>query len=137
MLHFHTILNKPYSKDLFMSSNAPDYLEVYETKAEIIKIILRKFEPNLNILNNLYVDRILWLSVETIKQYLRFKFDHIDFERPEASPCIADIRAKVHENIKVNAERMNDRYSKKKRLFVQTFQIGDNICSKDTKERSW
>ena len=118
--NIHTILNKPYSKDLFMSSkDAPNYLEVYETEAEIIKIILRKLEPNLNILNNLYIDRILLLSVETIKQYLRFKFDHIDFERPETSPCRADIRAKVHANIKVNAERMNDRYSKKKRLFVQ------------------
>ena len=50
------------------SKDVPDYLEVYETEAEIIQIILRKFEPNLNILNNLYIDRILWLSVETIKQ---------------------------------------------------------------------
>ena len=82
--NIHTILNKPYSKDLFMlSKDAPDYLEGYETEAEIIKIILRKFEPNLKILNNLYIDRILWLSVETIKQYLRFKFDHIYLERPE------------------------------------------------------
>ena len=79
------------------SKDASDYLEVYETETETIQIILRKFEPNLYILDNLQVDRILWLSVETIKQYLRFKFDHIDFERPETSPRRADIRAKVHE----------------------------------------
>ena len=72
--------------------------------------------------------------METIKPYLRFKFDHIDFERPETSPRRADIRAKVHANIKVNAERMKDRYSKKKRLFVQSFQIGDNIAAKMPKE---
>ena len=34
----------------------------------------------------------------------------------------------------MNAERMKDRYSKKKRLFVQTFQIGDNIAVKIPKE---
>ena len=129
----YEILNLPNSKDMSMASNeVSDYLEVYQNEADNIMTALRKFEPALKKINNLYVDRLLWLTAETIKRYLKFKSDHL--ERLETSPRRAVIRAEVHENIKINAERMKRRYAKKKKLFVKFFQIGENVALRIPKE---
>ena len=129
--NIYELLNLPYSEKLFMSSkDASDYLEVYCREAERIQLVLKKYEPSLTKLNNLCVDRLLWLTSETIKRFLKYKFDHLETQRPELSPRRRDIRKNVHENIKINAERMKMRYGKKKRLFVKIFQTGDTVAVK-------
>ena len=132
----YSILTLPYSKDSMKASldDAMDYLELYDNEVNAIKPILVQFEPTLKICNNLYTDRLFWLSVKSIKHFLKFKYDHINPDRPETSPRHRIIRENVHKNIKINAERMKRNFCKKKRVFVKTFQIGDNISVKVPKE---
>jgi fructose/tagatose bisphosphate aldolase len=40
----------------------------------------------------------------------------------------------VHENIKLNAERMKKNYCKRKKMQVRWFKIGDNVAVKVPKE---
>ena len=46
----------------------------------------------------------------------------------ETSPRRAEIRREVHQNIKLNAERMKRQYCKKKRVFEKIFQVCDNVA---------
>ena len=90
------------------------------------KIILQKCDPSLTVLSNMCVD------IKTIKRNLKFKLD--GSKRLEASPRRGDIRAIVHQNIKLSAERMKGRYPKKNRLFVKLFQIWEKVEIKIPKE---
>ena len=64
----YQILTLPFCKDTFVKSkNSCNYLEVYGHECSLFQTILKEYEPSLNTLHNLYVDKLLWLLEETIK----------------------------------------------------------------------
>ena len=65
--------------------------------------------------------------VEINKRFLIFKL-HLSSNRPETSPNRKRIREDVHNNIKINAERMKRRYCKKMELLFIVFIEGDKVA---------
>ena len=125
--NIYEILSLNYHKDSFRTSDSPYYLDVYEEESDKVKKVLQEHESSLEILNNEFVDRLLYLTGETLKQFIAHKkVSAVDVM--ETSPRRAKIRCDVRRNIVISADKMKSRYAKRKKVLVHTFQIGDSVA---------
>ena len=68
------LVSLPYEKDtLKTSKDTVNYIMTYNAEVDAIKPILLTYEPSLCRYNNIALDRLLWLSGETIKRFLLSK----------------------------------------------------------------
>ena len=118
-----------YHKDSYMTSDSPYYLDVYEVESDQVKKVLQEHENTLTVLNCEFVDRLLYLTGEKLKQFIGYK-KKLPVEVMETSPRRKKIRSDVRQNIGISADKMKNRYAKRKRVIVHTFPIGDSVAVK-------
>ena len=130
--NIYDILSLPFSfKDEQFRNDtlAQEYLDVYEQETEAVMAELKKHDPTLKILNVKHTDRLLWLSAKTVEKYLADdKKNTAPRKTMETSPNRKRIREEVRKNLGISAQRMRDRYSKRKRMVVREFRVGENVA---------
>ena len=125
------ILSLPFEKDTFKKDVvSQDYHTVYVEEIDIVQSILCQYQPNLKSFNLYFIDKLLYLSAQSLKKFVEFKSTGKNFKLFETSPRRESIRAEVRENIVASAAKMKEQFSRKKRVKVQVFQIGDCIAVK-------
>ena len=128
----YDILSLPFSfkeKQLINDKLALEYLEVYQEETKAVQKELCKHDNALSSFNIEFTDRLLWLSAKTVEGYLNQEsIESIPRKSAETSPTRKVIHDVVRNNLSIQAKRMKERYSKRKRLVVKEFCIGDNVA---------
>ena len=101
--------------------------QTYPEEMDIISSFLRKNNPGLNKYNNKIAETVARLTNQIFHQYIQFVENTKQSEIKETSPKRRKIRDEVRENILSNAEKMKDRYRKRKRIKVESFKLYDEV----------
>ena len=112
------------------------YSKKYEEALQIVQD--RIIEKNLPInrawpVNNYHIDKELAVAITFLylflgkENFIKFNLHHLLH-----SPRQSEIRKDIHKNLKVNSEKMTERFGKHKRIKVEDFDVGDNVAVKVT-----
>ena len=109
------------------------YSKKYKEALQIVQDkIMEKNQPINSTRPINYVDKELSVAINVLgslfeKETLpRSNIAHLLY-----SPRQSEIRKRIQKNMKVNGEKMKERYAKRKRTKVEDFDIGDNVAPTD------
>ena len=108
---------------------ACEYLDIYEEETNAVIAELKKHDPTLRIMNVQHQDRLYWLSAKTVERFIEYETENkASRKTEETSPNRKKIRDDVRKNLSISAQRMTDCYSKRKRMVVKEFRMGENVA---------
>ena len=110
------------------------YSKKYKEALQIVqdKIIEKNRSiNNTNQINNDYVDKELSVAINVSSSFLeKENLPRSNIPHLLHSPRRSEIRKRIQKNMKVNGEKMKERYAKRKRIKVEDFNVGDNVAVK-------
>ena len=82
-------------------------------------------------INNDYVDKELSVAINILSSFLQTEnLPGSNIPHLLHSPSRSEIRKRIQKNMKVNGDKMKERYAKHKRIKVEDFNVGDNPAAK-------
>ena len=82
-------------------------------------------------INNDYVDKELSVAINILSSFLQTEsLPGSNISHLLHSPSRSEIRKRIQKNMKVNGDKMKERYAKHKRIKVEDFNVGDNAAAK-------